>query len=70
MASSHLRPRLERSARAVDGSFDVREGAASDAPVFLGGFYIIDVASIEVAVEWARRGRFIPGENEVRQILA
>jgi hypothetical protein len=34
----------------------------------LGGFYIIEAASMEEAVEWAKQGRFRPGPNEVREL--
>ncbi|MCH7868534.1 MAG: hypothetical protein IH881_12640 [Myxococcales bacterium] len=33
-----------------------------------GGFYIIEVESMNEAVEWAKRGRFRPGANEVREL--
>ena len=34
-----------------------------------GGYYIIEAETVDEAVEWAKKGRFIPGSNEVRQIL-
>lgn len=39
---------------------------ASKEPV--GGFYVIEADSLEEAVEWAKKGRFRPGPNEVREI--
>ena len=35
----------------------------------LGGFYLIEAKSLDEAVVWAERGRFIPGSNEVRPLL-
>ena len=53
--------------RDASGSLTVREGPSTAAdPV--GGVYIIEAASMDEAVEWAKRGRFIPGDNEVRQL--
>ena len=34
----------------------------------LGGFYIIEAESMDEAIEWAKKGRFRPGPNEVRQL--
>ncbi len=52
----------------ADGRFTVTNAPmhASKEPV--GGFYIIEADSIEEAVEWAKKGRFRPGPNEVREI--
>jgi hypothetical protein len=51
-----------------DASVSVTNGPYSDAREYTGGFYVIEADSIEEAVEWARRGRFMVGANEVRQI--
>jgi hypothetical protein len=52
----------------ADGRFSVTAAplAASKEP--LGGFYVIEAESLEEAVEWARKGRFRPGPNELREI--
>jgi len=54
--------------RDTSGTFTVREGSSSGAADPVGGVYIIDAPSLDEAVEWAKRGRFIPGDNEVRQL--
>jgi len=52
----------------TDGRYDVVPGLMSSTKEPMGGFYIIDVESLEEAVEWAKRGRFRPGPNEVRAL--
>lgn len=63
-------PETRRTVRKQrDGSVEVREGpyvACTEQP---GGYYIIDADSLAEAVEWARRGRWMVGSNEVRQIF-
>ena len=51
-----------------DRSIEVADGPYRDSPEQPGGYYIVEVESMEEAVEWARRGRFMVGSNEVRQI--
>lgn len=66
----HLHPRSE--ARCVrqdrDGVQQVIEGPYSDAPEYAGGFIVIEADSMDEAIEWAGRCRFMVGTNEVRQI--
>lgn len=50
------------------GEISVVQGPWSDAPEYMGGAYIISTDTLEDAVSWARRGRFLPGANEIRQI--
>ena len=52
----------------ADGQFSVTSGLATPSKEPAGGFYVIEAESIEEAVEWAKRGRFRPGPNEVREI--
>jgi hypothetical protein len=52
----------------ADGCFSVSPGPMTATKEPMGGFYVIEVESMEEAVEWARRGRFRPGPNEVRQL--
>jgi hypothetical protein len=65
-----LRPAAEaRSVRRdAAGALRVEEGPALAGPTCIGGAYLIEVASREEALEWARRCRFIAGANEVREI--
>lgn len=66
----HFHPRSE--ARTVrmheDGSVTSTEGPFSQAPEYVGGIYVIEADSMEEAVDWARRARFMIGANEVREI--
>ena len=39
-------------------------------PEQVGGYYIIEADTLDEAVEWARRGRWLVGSNEVRQIFS
>lgn len=51
------------------GDVEVIDGPYSNAAEFVGGYYIVDVESVDEAVEWAKRGRYMIGHNEVRQIV-
>jgi hypothetical protein len=70
VSALHFHPRSE--ARTVrmrgDGSVAVTPGPFSDADEYLGGVYVIDSDSMDEAVAWARKARFMIGANEVRQI--
>jgi hypothetical protein len=45
------------------------DGPALPGPEASGGYYIIEADSLDEAIEWAKRGRFLVGSNEVRQII-
>ena len=47
----------------------VTDGPFAEAKEVFGGFYVIRAESLAEALEWAKRGRFIAGANEVREIL-
>lgn len=66
----HFHPRSEAKTVRMDrdGALETIDGPFSDAPEYIGGLYIIDAESMDEAVEWARRARFMVGANEVRQI--
>ena len=51
-----------------DGSVDVEQGPLVNGDEFVGGYFIVKADSLEDAVEWARRGRWLVGSNEVREI--
>jgi hypothetical protein len=53
----------------VNGELEVTDGPALPGPEQVGGYYIIDADSVEEAVKWAIRGRWLVGSNEVRQIF-
>ncbi len=51
------------------GEIEITDGPAFGGDEFIGGYYIVEVETEEEAVDWARRGRFLVGSNEVRAIL-
>ena len=53
-----------------NGNLEVTDGPAIPGPEQVGGYYIIEVESIEDAVAWAKKGRWLVGSNEVRQIFS
>ena len=62
-------PQETRTVRKLpSGDIEILEGPAISGPEMLGGYYIIDADSIEEAIDWAKKGRWLPGSNEVRQI--
>lgn len=55
--------------RDAGAGFTVTPGPLAGASDSVGGLYVIEVATADEAVAWARKGRFIEGANEVRPIL-
>ena len=53
-----------------NGALRVEDGPAISGPEQVGGYYVIEAESMEEAVEWARKGRWLTGSNEVRQIFS
>ena len=56
--------RLDQAGRAT-----VSDGPYAETKEVLGGFYLIEASSLDEALTWAERGRFIAGSNEVRPLL-
>jgi hypothetical protein len=54
--------------RHAEGRLEVTDGPCRQLSEQPGGFYIIEAESMEEAVEWAKKGRFMVGSNEVREI--
>ena len=54
--------------RADDGRIRVMDGPFAESKEVIGGLYIIEAASLDEAVEWAKRARFLTGWNEVRPL--
>jgi len=52
----------------ANGQFEVTPGTMTSTKEPLGGFYVIEADSMEDAIEWAKKGRFRPGPNEVRPL--
>ncbi len=70
-----LDPKAKTVRRYADGRFEVADEPYRPAsttgpqgPESAGGYFIIEADSMEEAVEWAKRGRWMVGANEVRQI--
>jgi len=57
---------VRRDAR---GRTQVHDGPFAEAKEVLGGIYVIEASSLDEALDWAERGRFIAGSNEVRPFL-
>lgn len=53
----------------ADGSLSVNDGPYREISEQPGGYYVIEAESMDEAVQWAKRGRFMLGSNEVRQIV-
>ena len=47
----------------------VVDGPFAETKELIAGFWIIDVASRDEAIEWARRVPFVDGEIELRQVF-
>jgi hypothetical protein len=52
----------------ADGRLEVQDGGWGGGKEFAGGFTIIEADSLEEAIEYAKRHRWLPGSNEVREI--
>ena len=55
--------------RDAGGRTRSHDGPFAETTEVLGGIYVIEVGSLAEALEWAERGRFIEGSNEVRPFL-
>ncbi len=56
--------------RIRDGKRQVQDGPYADTREHLGGYFVIDVPSLDVALEWAARAPSVAnGTTEVRPVL-
>lgn len=63
-------PRTATSVRVVDGKRHVQDGPYADSKEQLGGYFIIEVPSLDEALEWAARSPSASaGHAEVRPVL-
>jgi hypothetical protein len=63
-------PQHAQTVRIDSGTpLQVLDGPALPGPEASGGYYVIEADSLDEAIEWAKRGRFLVGSNEVRQII-
>ena len=66
VSSAELEP--PRTARTILGDGTVTDGPFAEAKEQVGGFYLIDVPSIEEAVEWGKKIPLLPSDKlEVRK---
>lgn len=56
--------------RDASGELSVLDGPFTRGPEAAGGFYVVEAESLDAAVEIAKRHRWLPGSNEVREISA
>ena len=66
--SWRLRPAAEARTVVRDAAGAMHSQARASVGARLGGAYLIDVPSREIAERWAQRLRFIAGENEIREV--
>jgi hypothetical protein len=66
-----LTPAAERTTvRKHDGGeLEVCTGPAIAGPEQVGGYYIITADSLDEAISWAKKGRWLVGSNEIREIF-
>ncbi len=63
-------PHSATTVRLRDGKRQVQDGPFADTREHLGGYFIIDVPSLDVALEWAARAPCATtGSTEVRPVL-
>jgi hypothetical protein len=66
LASAELEPAA--TARTIHGDGTVTDGPFAETKEQVGGFYLIDVPSVEEAVEWGRKIPLLPTDKlEVRK---
>ena len=63
VATGALQPTSTRL-RLTNGTFSVTDGPYIEAKELLGGFAVIEVNSLEEAIEWSKRFRQIVGDGE------
>ncbi|URI06396.1 YciI family protein [Aquincola tertiaricarbonis] len=65
-----LHPRTGTRVRVVSGKRQVQDGPIADAHEHLGGYFVVDVPTLDVALEWAARAPCASaGSVEVRPVL-
>ena len=50
------------------GDLEVTDGALLAGKEFVGGYFVIEADSMDEAVEFCKRGRYMMGRNEIREI--
>jgi hypothetical protein len=63
-------PRTATTVRVASGRREVQDGPFADTREHLGGYFVIDVPSLDTALEWAARApNASAGHTEVRPVL-
>lgn len=63
-------PRTSTTVRVENGKRHVQDGPLPDAKEHLGGYFVIDVKDLGVAIEWAEKSpNASAGRTEIRPIL-
>lgn len=64
-------PETATTVRIRDGQRQVHDGPYAESKEMLGGFFLIDVPNLDVAIEWAARAPSTSyGSTEIRPVLA
>ncbi len=64
------RPRPATTVRLRDGRRQVQDGPYADSKEQLGGYFILDVPDLDVALDWAARCPAAPGGSvEIRPVM-
>ena len=65
-----LSPQMGTTVRVRDGKRLVQDGPYADAKEHLGGYFVIDVPSLDVALAWAEKApSAMTGSVEVRPVM-
>lgn len=70
VSATRLRPPSEAVTvrRLDDGRIETCDGPFAETKEVIGGYYVIECATMAEAVEWGKRLRFIVGANEIRPV--
>lgn len=64
-------PETATTLRIRDGKRQIHDGPYAESKEMLGGFFVIDVPNLDVALEWAARAPSSScGSTEIRPVLA
>ena len=55
--------------RTQDWNLEVSDGPLLPGPEFVGGYFIMQADSMDDAVEFAKRGRYMFGANVIRELV-
>lgn len=65
-----LPPHTATTVRLRDGRMDVQDGPYADVKEMLGGYFVIEVDSLDTAIDWAARSpSALTGAVEIRPVL-